>query len=365
MSLLKTEERSFNWVPLVALFVAIVAVVGFLLFSLLLNPPTVPVVVAVADIPAGTIITRDLVGIDPQRMHAKVADVLITESDLDEFIGGVAVQTIYAYQPVPKAAIAVGDNPAAINRLSLALTDPTIVAMTVPVSRETSPSKLVPGDYLDLDFGVGSATFLAGSLSTAPTPFPFQPLPGVFVTQPPLPVAPTVTPTAEPRLTLPVAKTIVHAAKVLSVVYDESPNPAYAGPASGEPATIQGDIIAIVVTIPRDAEELVHFGIVNGSIRIALLAPGNDWSAESGAPHTPTLGMSWDDFVALVRMDRASALATAFPTDVEGPGASAIEATLNARKATTTASGGNLQPTSPPLNVTATVGPTLTATPKP
>ncbi len=315
--------------------------------------------VAKVDIPAGTVISRDMVGLDEQRVNPVVADVLFQGKDESHLVGKVAVQTIFQYQPIPIAAVSFEDNPAAESRLSLTLTDPAVVAMVVPVDKETSPSKIVPGDYVDLNFGVGSAQFLAGQLSTAPTPFPFQPLPGVFVTQPPLPLPPTLTPTAEPRLTLPVAKTIVHAARVLSVIYDEAPNPAYAGPTSGESPTIRGDIVGIVVTVPREAEELVHFGAVNGSLRVALLAPGADWAAEANEPRKPSLGMSWDDFVALMRLDREAALATAFPTEIDGPGAAAIEATLNALEA------GQATPIPASINPTATLEPTATSTAKP
>jgi len=360
MSLTKKESRFPSLLPVIGILVLILAFVGFLLFAYFVNPPATPIAVAVVDIPAGTVIMRDMVGIDEQRINAQVASVLVQERDLDQFIGGIAVQNIYAFEPVAKADISTRDNPAASSRLSLALTDPTIVAIVIPVTRETAPNKIVAGDYVDLNFAVGSAMFLAGSLSTAPTPFPFQPLPGVFVTQPSLPLPATPTPTAEPRLTLPVAKTIVHAARVLSVVYDEAPNPAYAGPGSGEPATIRGDLVAIVVTVPAEAQELVQFGVTNGAVRVSLLAPGKDWESDTAGPRQPTLGMSWDDFVALMRLDRASALATKFPDEIVGPGAFAVEATLNAR----TQSGNQFAlSTNTALAFTATPGPTATATP--
>lgn len=350
--------------------VMIAAGVGFFILATLLNPPAYAVVVAVRDIPAGSVISADAIGIDDQRISPQVANVLVLESDKSKIIGGVVVQNIYAFQPLPRAAVLAANNPAAKNRLSLFLTDPGLVAMTIPASRETAPGQIAVGDWLDINFSVGSATFLAGSLSAAPTPFPFQPLPNVFVTQPALSLPPTPTATAEPRLTLPVSKVIVHAARVLSVVFDEVPNPAYAGPTSSEPATIQGRMIALVVAVPVEAQEVVQFGAVNGALRVSILSPGKDWSTE--APRKPTLGMAWDDLVALIRMDRERVLATQFPNpnDVNnatlvGPGASAIEATrntirlnqqrtLNAPKATETAVGTSGATAAPTATLTAT-----------
>ena len=349
---MRPKSSSFGTLSLViGVIAAVAALVGFILFSLVFNQGTVPIVVAVRDIPSGTVVTRDMLGIDDMKINPQSASVLVQESELGIFVGGVTAQVLYAYQPVPKAAIVAEGNPASSSRLALALTDPTIVAMVVPVNRETSPENLAEGDYVDLNFGVGSATFLAGTLSTAPTPFPFQPLPNVFVTQPPVPLPPTLTPPAEPRLTLPIAKTLVHAARVLSVVYDEAPNPGYAGPSSGQPATIRGDIIALVVAVPKEVEEVLHFAIVNGSIRVALLSPNGNW--ETGEIRQPTLGMSWDDMVALFRLDREQILAAGLPSEIVGPGAAAIKATLDAQ--------GAAPVVLPPA--TATQAPTATAGP--
>ncbi len=333
----------------------LVGFVGNVLFGQFVNPPTTAVAVAIVEIPAGTVVTRDMLGIDDMRLNRDVAAVLVQESDLSQFVGGTAVEPIHAFQPVAKASIVTDGNPAAGDRLSLTLTDPDLVAMVVPVNRETSPQNLAVGDHVDLNFGVGSASFLAGTLSTAPTPLPFQPLPGVFVTPPVLPGVATSTPTPEPQITLPIAKTIVHAARVLSVVYDEAPNPAYAGPSSDAPATIRGDILAIVVTMPRQAEEIVHFAIVNGSIRVALLAPTQDWGA-GDSQREPTLGMSWDDMVALFRLERDQALADGEPQVLYGPGAAAVKATKDAA----TQAAGN--PTLSPF-IVPTAQPTSTPTP--
>ena len=333
---------------LAALLLMIIGAGGIFLLALFLNPPSTPYAVAIVEIAPGETLTRDMFRIDDGRLNRNVLDKLVTEGELDQFVGGVAVESIHALEPLRKSAISTEGNPAAINRISLALTDPNIVAMVIPVDRETSPNEIAGGDYIDINFGVGSATFQAGSLAPAPTPFPFQPIPNVFVTD--VPVG-TPTPTATPaeQITLPVAKTLVHAARVLNVVYDEIPNPAYSGPGSGVPATVKGDVVALVVTVPTEAQELVQFAVVNGSLRIAVLSPSKDWSGEL-TNRQPTLGMSWEDMIAFFRMERESVLGTAIPTQVIGPGANAIRLTEAAAAATqssitTVLTATQLQPT--------------------
>ncbi len=323
----------------------VVGFLGNLLFGTLVNPPTTSIVVARVEIPVGTILTREMLGVDDMRLNNQVAAVLVQEADLPLIVGGMNVETIHAFQPVHLSSIVADGNPAAAGRLSLTLTDPDVVAMVIPVNAETAPQSIAAGDYIDLNFGVGSATFLAGTLSTAPTPQPFQPLPGfvaqsrtgldgVTIPAPQFTAGPT--PTEEPRISLPVAKTIVHTARVLSVVSDDVPNPAYLGPDGNELATEQGAPIALVVAVPRDAEEIVHFAIVNGSIHVALLSPQNDNVAEAGQ-RIPTLGMSWDDMVALFRLERDAALEDGLPEVLRGPGAAAVKATMDAVRALTEA----------------------------
>ena len=286
----------------------VVGFLGNLLFGTLINPPTTSIVVARVEIPVGTILTREMLGVDDMILNNQVAAVLVQEADLPMIVGGMNVEPIHAFQPVHLSSIVADGNPAATGRLSLTLTDPDVVAMVVPANSQTAPQSIVAGDYIDLNFSVGSATFLDGTLSTAPTP----------------------------RISLPIAKTIVHAARVLSVVYDDVPNPGYLGPDGTEPAIIQGAPIALVVAVPRDAEEIVHFALANGSIHVALLSPQNDNQAEAGK-RLPTLGMSWDDMVALFRLERDAALEAGAPEVLRGPGAAAVLATMDAVRALTEA----------------------------
>ncbi len=128
---------------------------------------------------------------------------------------------------------------------------------------------------------------------------------------------------------LPVAKTIVSDAKVMAVIREEKTSTVQ-DTSDSQPRTVSvpGKIIALVVAIPREAQELLQFAIDNGSVRVAVLSA--KVSETTSGDHKATLGMTWNDLVSLMRMDRDEALATGVPTNVIGPGANAIEATRNA-----------------------------------
>ena len=318
-------------VIVLAIILMVGGFLGVLFIGQLVNPAPVPVAVAVLDIPAGTTLTADMVAIDSVHMDAKVIAGLVHEGELASYIGGVVVEPIHAFQPVHKAAISVTGNPASANRLALALSDPSLIAMVVPVSVGTAPDAIVEGDYVDLNFGVGSTTAFGGMLSTAPTEAPFATGFGALdQTAPELVVAPTMspTPTPEPLLMLPVAKTVVRSAQVLAVIREERATTVQSEPgAEARTVTVKGKVIALVVAIPREAQELLEFAIDNGTVRVALLSAQ---IADHSDADLPSLGMTWNDLVALVRMEREAALATGLPTNVYGPGAFAVEATRSA-----------------------------------
>jgi len=297
--------------PLIILGTVILAVVfvGVLFAGQLFNPPPVSVAVAVVDIPAGTVLTGDMVAMDSVHMDAKVIGGLVRESDMEMFVGGTVIEPVHKYQLLPKAAISAEGNPAAINRLALGLSDPSLVAMVVPVTQATAPEAIVEGDYVDLNFGVNSSTSFGAMLTTKPTESPFD-SPQSFgfgvPTEAPTELAAT-TSTPEPLLMLPVAKTIVSNAKVMSVIREEKTSTVQ-DTSDSQPRTVSmpGKIVALVVAIPREAQELLQFAIDNGSVRVAVLSA--KVSETTSGDHKATLGMTWNDLVSLVRMDRDEAL---------------------------------------------------------
>lgn len=353
----------------------ILSIVGVVFVGQVINPPTVPVAVAVADIPVGTVLTEDLLAVDNVRVNPKVLPSLVRESELKGFVGGTVVKPINRYEFLLKSAVSAEGNPASSSRVSLALSDRSLVAMVVPVTQETSPDAIVEGDYVDLSFGVGSNAPFGNRLTTDETEQskdPFAPSFAGIVEPSPIPLItdefqPTPTPTVEPMLVLPVAKTVVKYAKVLTVIREER-TVNTAGPLTGQQqgqprtAVVKGKIIGIVVAVPREAQELLQFAIDNGVVRISVLSA----EAVPDGNNPTTLGMTWNDLVALVRMDREAALAAGLPAEVIGPGAYAVEATRNAAtQASVEQTQQATTPTPAPTQRPPTLDVTTTPTPKP
>lgn len=312
--------------------ILVVVFVGVLFAGQLFNPPPVSVAVAVVDIPAGAVLTSDMVAMDSVHMDAKVIGGLVRESDMDTFVGGTVIEPVHKYQPLPKAAISAEGNPAAINRLALGLSDPDLVGMRIPVNEMTAPDAIAVGDYVDLNFGVNASTSFGAMLTTKPTESPFDSVqsfgPAAIPTEPPTEIAAT-TSTPEPLLMLPVAKTIVSGVEVKAVIREEKTSTVQDS-SDSQPRTVSvpGKLIALDVAVPREVQELLQFAIDNGSVRVSVLSA--KVVERTSGDHQATLGMTWNDLVSLVRMDRDEALATGVPTNVLGPGANAIEATRNA-----------------------------------
>ena len=355
---------------LIGVILIVVAFAALFLVANILNPPAQLVLVARRDIQLGERLSPEVAR--AVEVELPFVDSFILKQEADRFEGAVFVEPVHQNEPIHKASLVDADNPAAISRSSLALDDPNLVAFVVPVSPETAPPDVSEGDRVDLTLGVGSATFLAGSLSVVPTPNPFEPR-EVFVgglaesggqlfltpVQPsgeflPTPAkTPTPNPTQSPRVTLPIAKSLVRNALVLKVIYEQRPNPGFTS--EGESAFIRGDIQALVLAIPMEAQEIVTFALANGDVRIAVRSPLA--SMEDGAP---TLGMSWDDLVAFFYAERERSLQNIDPeASLLGPGASALWPTQQALHAPT----ATATPTPPPPSPTPTA--TVTATPMP
>ena len=330
---------------LTVVFIGIVlmaaSILGVVFVGQIINPPATAMAVAIVEIPAGAVISKDMVRTDNVQINPKVAASHVREAELGQFVGSVAVEPIHQYSYLPKSALSKADNPAAGRRLALALADPGLVAMVVPVDEKTAPDAIVEGDAVDLDFGALGDRTGGGTLTTRPTDAPDlslgysagpgQPMPlpiGTLELTPLSGAQAAATPTPEPLLMLPVAKTIVSQAKVLAVVRDVRTETQVDAKGQAQTVATPGKLLALVVAVPREAQELVQFAIDNGSVRVALLSA--QIMSSDPATRKPTLGMTWNDLVSLMRMEREAALATATPANVLGPGAYALEATRNA-----------------------------------
>lgn len=344
--------------------ILVFSLVAMFLLGQVLNPPAQQVFVAAREIQAGEVLTPDLVQLVSVRLPSTAP--YLTRAEIETYGYAQVVEPIHAGMFIPKAALSFAGNPAAGARVSLALADPGLVAMTIPVTPLTSPAGIVPGDKVSLNVSVGSATLMNGSFSSgqsAPSgpdagSNPFAGLPGLpetgagpgnLPTSTPLP-----TPTAEPVISLPVTKNLVVSGRVLDVVYETRFNTSAASP-NGNPAPAAvGDILALVVAVPRDAQEALAFSIANGEVRVAVLDPN--------APDDPgaTAGMSWEDLVAYFRWQRQEWLASDPALDaISPPGAAAVVPTLMA----TTYPTATPLPSRTPARGSGPVTPTPSPTP--
>jgi len=336
-----------------AILVMLVGFSGNFIIGRLINPPAKKVVVAQVTIPAGSVIDPSMLVLAAVSVPDSLMPSLISESEASTFLGGRAAVDIPKLQLITKNMIVADGNPAASQRIALTLSDPNLVAMTVPVDASVAPEAITVGDYVDLVMGVGNPSNTE-KLTTAPTATPDLMLNQGFAGQPTAvvaalasPGAGSPTPTNEPRLYMPVAKTVVSNAKVLSVVREQAQAQTNA---QGTPVAPEaGKPIGLVIAVPRQAQEIVEFALVNGSLRISLLSP-NQGAVKPGQ-RQPTLGMTWDDLVAMVRMERQSALDLGTPSTLYGPGDYAVEATQNAQAAATRAVITSLTQTAQPSDL--------------
>jgi len=305
--------------------VLILSILAMFVLGRVLNPPAQQVYVAVREIQAGETLAPELLRLASVRLPS--TEPYLTETDIDEFGFATVVETVHEGMFIPKADLSFSGNPAALNRVSLSLSDPNLVAMTIPVTPLTSPGKIVSGDRVSLNVSIGSAAFTNPNFSTIPTNDPNGRISSIPPTLPSPFTTPQPTQTPEPRISLPVTKNLVVSGRVLDVVYEEKFSPAVnMGEQPDGGGTERGDIQALVVAVPRSIQEALAFAIATGEVRVAVLDPNAPDSAEM-----ITAGMSWEDLVAYFRWQRESWLLTPQPLDhIDPPGAAALVPTLAA-----------------------------------
>jgi hypothetical protein len=329
----------------VGLLVASIVIMA--LVANIFNPPTVDVFIAVEDIPPGELIEPYMVSVIPAQLDN--AAMYLNTDNIEQFAAGVVLDQVYAGEMIPLSSLADPSSPVLDARISLALSDPEMVALVVPVDPTTSPQSIVVGDRVDLVLAVGSGTFLSGNFESVPAPegandyyyqsyaFPSEEggegsdpftYEDLFLEQgAQIHIqGPTPTPVVQP-ITLPVAKSVVLQAEVLAVQHEIIVNTAFS-PDVDSPPTRKGDITALIVAVPREMEEIVAFGVANGDLRVAVVSPlaGNE-----GLDQTP--GMSWDDLVDFFKWEREEWLGVETRTRIEyAPGASHLYPTLTAQE---------------------------------
>jgi SAF domain len=321
----------------IGIILAVAAFCGYLLLGGFLAPPPYQVVVAIQDIPPYTPLNASMLGVDSQHLNSQVVRTLVQKDELDQYLGGFVTTPIYAGEPLRKASVVSPSNPQGADRLSLVMKDPQHVAMVIPVDPKTAPSQIVAGDYVDLVIGLAAGNIpVSGANNPNFNDLLTNPSNGASPSSNGNPI-PTISPifksngigatstisglVAAGDMNLPLAKAVVRDVPVLATNFQKVPNPAYAssGNAFGgsdqqvapQPAYTQGDIQSLTVSIPRGSEELVKFGLDNGKVNVVLLPLQSAEEANANNVQDPTLGISWNDVLALLIKERTQALQAA------------------------------------------------------
>lgn len=295
------------------------AIVGVVALGSLVNPPRQRVVIANTLIEPGAVLDPAMLSVVDVEITDAVVGTLIREAEVTQYLGHPVVAPLYPNEPIRKSAISLAGNPASAYRMSLAMTDPDLVAMPVPVSVTTAPNTLQIGDRVDIVFGASAADFghpLLPEATAAPLiMLPGEGLPGggtsVSATVTSVPVA-----VGDP-LYGPLTKLVVTGAAVLDIVRETSQSQTTDAQGRIVTVNVPGAMQAILVLVPRRAQELLQFAIDNGTVRVSLLS-----AQVQGTDHRePSLGVVYNDLVALIELDRQHALEQGLPTDILGPGA--------------------------------------------
>lgn len=306
-------------VLIVGLVLMGVSFVGVFLLGQVFNPPAVRVVVAARDFNPGDVVRlQDLamVSVHIDETESGFYDTVFLQADVQYLNNKIVTQAIAAGQPIPRNAVVAAGNLS--GGLSGQLEDPNLIAMVVPVTEETAPPGIRAGDYVDLVYGVVNAAY-------APVVPPTDVPPSAYnapVLEPATPVSVVVapSPTAEVMLYVPLAKTIVTNALVLDLVHKTTQNSQVQANGQTVVTEVSGPVTALVLAVPRDAQEVLQFALDTGVVRVSLLSANVRADGTRAGDRRPTLGMTWNDLVALLEMERDQRLAAGLPGEVTGAG---------------------------------------------
>jgi hypothetical protein len=361
--------KSLTFIIGLILFIAAFGVI--LVAGSIFNPPPYRIVIALEDIAPYTVLTREMLAVDEQTMHQRVAARLVHEEEIDSYVGGLVIETVHAGEPLRRNGVVAAGNPAAVHRLSLALGDPDLVAAVVPVNPKVIPDNVTAGDYVNVTMGVeGSVSQLAtAARAGAAGPDTWSASPAGFLAPTPTPFTATlpITPTGPlplseevPEVAPPLDKIVLPQVQVLNVTREKVPNPNY-GMTFGqegaqEPPFLEGDIESITVLVPQAAEELLYFAVDNGTLHISVVPHA---AVLEGA--SPSTGVLWEDIVRFFQEERLRAIGAITATSAQvqaGPVATAPPVSpttpITAEAASGTPAPVLAPPTPAPLGTEAT-----------
>jgi hypothetical protein len=270
------------------LILAAGAFVGVLLVGQATQPPVYDVAVVMKEIPAFTALTQDMFATDSQSVSPAVADKYVMAGDLLELIAAnaVAVENLRPGQPLLREQVASGAKAEGLSRLAVALNDPNLVIVSVPVQPNNLPA-VFPGDVIALFYASGNVQAQTIATATIEGPLP-TPTPIAFGA-----ISETTIVTTE--LQMPIAKWIANGV-VYKLNREIRENPNYGAPGKDtEPRYIEGAVQSLDIVVRRDVAEWVAFALANGKVQVGVLPAVTRPDVEKGTL-ARSEGVTWSDF---------------------------------------------------------------------
>jgi Flp pilus assembly protein CpaB len=283
-----------------------------------LNPQPTLVVVAARDLAPGDLLTVEDLAVAPMGLvdaDPRVVSTFVTEDEVGNYLGATIVEPIYANQPILKGAL--GDVVGSVSMASQ-LEGEDVVAMVVPVTAETAPGDIRRGDFVDLTVSVldaAAAPLEPFGEGGSQEPDRFGQLPSeTDFPQPQALASPTQ------GLLVPLAKSIVSNALVLDIGRSTEVRTTIDSTGASTERVVEGPITSLVLQIPRDAVEVVQFALAAGTVRVTLLSSLVPANGTAPGARRPSLGMTWNDLVAMLEMEREQRLSEGLPGTLTGAG---------------------------------------------
>ncbi len=283
-------KRSIQMI--LGLILAAAAFGGVILLGLLTRPPTYDVAIVVADVAPFTPLTADLVQADTQSLSSAVVAKYILADEWTALVQAgpvVAVEPLHPGQPLLREQLATGENAGKVRRLSVALTDPDLVIVGIPVDPAKIPA-VYPGDAVALFFSAGQVQaqqLVTDVVVATPEPDPNPtPLPEV--------IGPETELTATVTLQLPLSKWLADGL-VYRLNREQQENPNYGAPGmENEPRFIEGNVTGLDVVVHRETVEWLAFALAHGKVQVGVLpaVAVPQWQAGT---LPATRGVTWSD----------------------------------------------------------------------
>ncbi len=306
-------KRSLQLV--LGLIFAALAFVGVILLGTLTRPPTYDVAIVVAELPPFTQVMPEMVQVDTQSLSAAVVAKYILADEWQAMVAAgpvVAVEPLHPGQPLLREQLATGDNAYKVRRLAVALTDPALTVLAIPVEPKTLPN-VYAGDAVALYVSVGQlqAQSISTDVVTIPAVTPVAngaPLPVVLP-----PSEPQAAVTETLTLQLPLTKRLAEGL-IYRLNREQKENPNYGAPGSeGEPQYIEGEIQSLDVVVDRELAEWVVYALAHGKVQLSLLPAVAIPQLQAGQfPVSP--GVTWSDVEDTFFAERFSLTPTPTPT---------------------------------------------------